>query len=86
MTAPGHDPLAHTPGGRPRARGLPVPFAGTPGRWNAITDVPGLELGYATRVEGESIRTGVTAIHPRGREHPDDPCAAASTHRTGTGR
>ena len=46
---------------------------------NAITDVPGVEVGCATLVEGEDVRTGVTAIHPRGREHPADPCAAATT-------
>ena len=34
---------------------------------NAITDVPGVEVGCATLVEGEDVRTGVTAIHPRGR-------------------
>jgi L-aminopeptidase/D-esterase-like protein len=37
------------------------------GRWNAITDVPGLEVGYATVAEGASVRTGVTAVLPRGR-------------------
>ena len=54
-----------TPAGKPRARALGVPFTGTPGEWNAITDVPGVAVGYRTLIEGESVRTGVTAIHPR---------------------
>jgi len=54
--------------GEPRARDLGIPFDfGTPGRWNAITDVPGVEVGHVTLIEGDSIRTGVTAILPRGR-------------------
>lgn len=36
----------HTPTGKPRARSLGIPFAGRPGASNAITDVPGLEVGY----------------------------------------
>jgi L-aminopeptidase/D-esterase-like protein len=51
-----------------RARDLGVPFAfGAPGRENAITDVAGVLVGHATLVEGDSVRTGVTAILPRGR-------------------
>jgi L-aminopeptidase/D-esterase-like protein len=69
------DPLLATPTGRPRARALPVPFDGTPGPLNAITDVPGVEVGYCTVIRGEGplvvgrgpVRTGVTAILPRGR-------------------
>lgn len=61
---------------RARARDLGIPFDGSPGPLNAITDVPGIEVGYATLVSGEGrlvvgqgpVRTGVTAIHPRGRE------------------
>ena len=52
----------------PRARDLGVPFEGTPGRHNAITDVPGVLVGHVTLVEGDgphAIRTGVTAILPR---------------------
>ena len=64
------------PGGLPRARALGIPFAGEPGPANAITDVPGLELGYATLIEGESVRTGVTALHPRGRAGAGDPWVA----------
>ena len=38
-----------------------------PGRYNAITDVPGVEVGHVTLVEGDAVRTGVTAVLPRGR-------------------
>src|SRR5262249_48621200 len=64
VTTPG--PRRTTPGGKPRARALGIPFGGRPGANNAITDVPGVEVGYLTLLEGDSIRTGVTAIHPRG--------------------
>jgi D-aminopeptidase len=52
---------------KPRARDLGVPFEGAPGPLNAITDVAGIEVGHTTLIEGESIRTGVTAIRPRGK-------------------
>jgi L-aminopeptidase/D-esterase-like protein len=60
-----------------RARGAGVPFDGTPGELNAITDVPGVAVGYCTLIRGDGalvvgegpVRTGVTAILPRGREH-----------------
>ena len=66
---------------KPRARDLGVPFEGTPGPLNAITDVAGLEVGHTTLISGEGklqrgigpVRTGVTAIWPRGREHSSDP-------------
>src|SRR5213076_1336974 len=53
-----------------RARDLGVPFEGTPGKFNAITDVAGVEVGYSTLISGEGklevgkgpVRTGVTAI------------------------
>ena len=52
---------------RPRIRDLGVhPGILPPGQWNAITDVPGVRVGHATLVEGDSIRTGVTAILPHG--------------------
>ncbi len=58
-----------------RARDLGVPFDGTPGRFNDITDVAGVEVGYKTLISGEGklvvgkgpVRTGVTAILPRGK-------------------
>jgi L-aminopeptidase/D-esterase-like protein len=52
---------------KPRARDLGVPFDGQPGPLNAITDVPGVEVGHTTLMSGESVRTGVTAILPRGK-------------------
>jgi D-aminopeptidase len=79
------DPHLATPSGLPRARSLAIPFGGRPGRWNAITDVPGLEVGYVTLIEGTDVRTGVTAIHPRGRQHPGDPVAAGFHNQNGTG-
>ena len=58
-----------------RARDLGIPFDGEPGPLNAITDVAGVEVGHATLIRGEGplvvgqgpVRTGVTAVHPRGR-------------------
>lgn len=63
----------------PRARDLGVPFDGTPGPSNAITDVKGVEVGYHTLISGEGklqvgvgpVRTGVTAIFPRGKQSVD---------------
>ena len=67
------------PGARrkPRARDLGIPFEGAPGRFNAITDVAGVEVGHSTIIRGEGrlavgrgpVRTGVTAILPRGRRN-----------------
>jgi L-aminopeptidase/D-esterase-like protein len=74
-----------TPAGRPRARALGIPFGGTPGRWNAITDVPGVEVGYRTIIRGETARTGVTGIHPRGRDGALDPVAAGYAAQNGNG-
>lgn len=55
---------------KPRARDLGVPFDGTPGTNNAITDVKGVEVGYTTLISGDgdkAVRTGVTAILPQGK-------------------
>jgi D-aminopeptidase len=78
-------PHAATPDGKPRARALGIPFDGTPGPWNAITDVPGVEVGYATLIEGESVRTGVTAVHPRGAAGAADPVIAGFFSQNGNG-
>ncbi len=51
-----------------RARDLGIPFEGTTGENNAITDVSNVTVGYATVIEGPSARTGVTIIHPRGNK------------------
>ncbi len=83
-----HDlPGAHaaTPAGKPRARSLGIPFGGMPGRWNAITDVPGVQVGYTTLIEGDSVRTGVTGIHPRGPAGAADPVAAGFFSQNGNG-
>jgi L-aminopeptidase/D-esterase-like protein len=68
-----------TPSQNARARELGVPFEGTPGPLDAITDVKGVEVGYRTLISGEGIlqvgvgpvRTGVTAIFPRGKKAVD---------------
>ena len=64
---------------KPRARDLGVPFDGTPGPNNAITDVKGVEVGHTTLISGSGklkvgegpVRTGVTAILPRGKNSND---------------
>jgi len=64
---------------KPRARDLGVPFDGTPGANNAITDVKGVEVGHTTLISGEGklevgkgpVRTGVTAVLPRGKNSSD---------------
>jgi D-aminopeptidase len=69
---------------KPRARDLGVPFDGTPGANNAITDVKGVEVGHTTLISGDGklevgkgpVRTGVTAIHPRGKNSRDAVFAA----------
>jgi L-aminopeptidase/D-esterase-like protein len=78
----GAAPRAHTNGsasGVVRARDLGVPFEGKTGPLNAITDVKGVEVGFRTIIEGEGklvvgkgpVRTGVTAIFPRGKRSVD---------------
>src|SRR6266480_2849504 len=65
--------------GRPRARDLGVPFDGTPGPLDAITDVAGVTVGHSTIIRGQGklvvgqgpVRTGVTAIFPRGATNGD---------------
>ena len=78
-------PHAATPAGKPRARALGIPFGGTPARWNAITDVPGVQVGYTTLLQGDCVRTGVTAIHPRGPGGAADPVAAGFFSQNGNG-
>jgi D-aminopeptidase len=64
---------------KPRARDLGVPFDGTPGPYNAITDVKGVEVGHTTLISGSGklkvgegpVRTGVTAVLPRGKDSLD---------------
>ncbi|NUR87917.1 MAG: S58 family peptidase, partial [Nonomuraea sp.] len=68
-----------------RARELGLPLDGRTGPANAITDVPGVEVGYTTLIEGDSVRTGVTAVLPRGRTGVDVPCAAGWYSLNGNG-
>ena len=79
------DPHQTTPSGKPRARALGLKYRGIPGTHNAITDVPGIEVGYRTLIEGDNVRTGVTAIHPRGKGNPGDPVAAGYHSLNGNG-
>lgn len=80
-------------GAKPRARDLGVPFGGQPGPLNAITDVAGVEVGHVTLVSGQGklkvgsgpVRTGVTAILPRGKDRPFDPVFAGSFALNGNG-
>ena len=69
---------------KPRARDLGVPFDGTPGPRNAITDVRGVTVGHSTIIRGAGklevgegpVRTGVTAVVPRGKATDNDPVFA----------
>jgi len=70
---------------RPRARDLGIPLRGRTGAANAITDVPGVHVGYRTLISGDSVRTGVTAIHPRGPAGTGDPVAAGFFAQNGNG-
>lgn len=71
-------------GQKPRARDLGVPFEGITGPFNAITDVQGVEVGYSTIISGNGkntagkgpVRTGVTAIFPRGKAQKFSPVFA----------
>jgi D-aminopeptidase len=78
---------------KPRARDLGVPFDGAPGAYNAITDVPGVLVGYTTLISGEGklvvgkgpVRTGVTAILPRGKDSMSDAVFAGWFSQNGNG-
>jgi D-aminopeptidase len=75
--------------GGERARDLGVPFEGVPGPLNAITDVAGVTVGHVTLIEdlanGRKVRTGVTAILPRGRESLNTPAYGAWFALNGNG-
>lgn len=68
-------PVIHAAAQKPRARDLGIPFEGTPGKFNAITDVSGVTVGHTTLISGTGklvkgqgpVRTGVTAILPGGK-------------------
>jgi D-aminopeptidase len=73
----------------PRARDLGIPFDGTPGKLNAITDVPGVTVGHSTIIEdyenGSAARAGVTAILPRGMDSIMLPVFAGTAVLNGAG-
>ncbi|MEZ5658091.1 MAG: P1 family peptidase [Burkholderiaceae bacterium] len=74
------------PGNRPRARELGLPFPGTPGPLNAITDVDGVRVGFRTLTDpSRNIRTGVTAILPRGVLTEPQPVWAGQFSLNGNG-
>src|SRR5256885_6022663 len=89
VAAPSSVTLAQRP---ERGRDLGIPFEGTPGPLDAITDVGGVEVGHRTLVEGNGrlvvgkgpVRTGVTAIFPRGKDS-DDPVFAGWFTMNGNG-
>lgn len=90
-TAPAHaDNNGST---RPRARDLGVPFDGTPGSLNAITDVAGVTVGHTTLISGEGklevgkgpVRTGITAVLPRGKDSMNNPVFAGWFSQNGNG-
>lgn len=72
-------------------RELGIPLAGKPGKYNALTDVPGVEVGYTTIISGNGklmtgrgpVRTGVTAVLPRGKQY--NPVFAATSVLNGNG-
>jgi len=78
---------------KPRARDLGVPFDGAPGPSNAITDVSGVTVGHTTLISGEGklqvgkgpVRTGVTAVLPRGKESMNNPVFAGWWSLNGNG-
>jgi D-aminopeptidase len=78
---------------KPRARDLGIPFDGTPGPLDAITDVKGVEVGFTTLISGSGklkvgegpVRTGVTAILPRGKRSFSDPVFAGWYSLNGNG-
>ncbi|MDP2339900.1 MAG: P1 family peptidase [Deltaproteobacteria bacterium] len=87
------DPHLETPTAKRRARALGIPFVGVPGPHNAITDVAGVEVGYRTLVSGAGalvvgkgpVRTGVTAILPRGGDDVGIPVFAGVHSLNGNG-
>lgn len=78
---------------KPRGRDLGLPFPGETGANNAITDIPGVEVGFCTRIEGKEpliqgkgpVRTGVTAILPLGRKPDLEPVWAGMYALNGNG-
>jgi D-aminopeptidase len=88
-----HQTRATTENKQVRARDIGIPFEGTPGKFDGITDVAGVEVGYTTLISGEGklevgkgpVRTGVTAILPRGHDSLNDPVYAGVFSLNGNG-
>ncbi len=86
-------PAPQNPPTKPRARDLGVPLDGTPGPLNAITDVAGVTVGHTTLISGEGklqigkgpVRTGVTAVLPRGKDSMNSPVFAGWFSQNGNG-
>jgi D-aminopeptidase len=80
-------PAAGDPPRVVRGRDLGIPFDfGEPGPFNAITDVPGVLVGHVTLIEGDSVRTGVTVVLPRGKgDAAKDPCFGGAFSLNGNG-
>jgi D-aminopeptidase len=82
-----------TPASAARARQYGLSFDGTPGPWNSITDVPGVEVGYSTLIDGDGelvvgtgpVRTGVTVVLPLGRDGVGRSCPAGWFSLNGNG-
>src|SRR6266404_8840711 len=98
IAASGREPIKSPPPPRTqanvvRARDLGIPFEGTTGKFNAITDVAGVEVGYTTLISGDGklivgqgpVRTGVTAVLPRGHTAADDSVYAGVFSLNGNG-
>jgi D-aminopeptidase len=93
LTASSLATAQNTAPAKARARDLGVPFDGTPGPFNAITDVSGVTIGHTTLISGEGklqvgkgpIRTGVTAVLPRGKESMNNPVFAGWWSLNGNG-
>src|SRR5436190_8916927 len=98
LDSTGREPIKSPPPPRThanvvRARDLGIPFEGTAGKFNSITDVSGVEVGYTTLISGEGklevgkgpVRTGVTAIIPRGHDSLNDPAYAGYFSLNGNG-
>ncbi|HUI50574.1 MAG TPA: P1 family peptidase [Terriglobales bacterium] len=90
---PPSNPAQDKPATKPRARDLGIPFDGTPGPFNAITDVAGVTVGQTTLISGDGklvvgqgpVRTGVTAILPRGKDTMMNPVFAGWFAQNGNG-
>ena len=82
--APAAPTPAPAPAAKVRARDLGIPFDGTPGPFNAITDVAGVTVGHST-LNGGIVHTGVTAILPRGAASQKDPVFAGWYSQNGNG-